>query len=161
MLCKCAIVAGTRGFTPSVLVMYVCDSSGMLCSSATFIAKSVRCCVGSHLFKTRCGEEAKRASLSNERLFLPVPLVCQGVVENRCVVLVLVPQRMSIPERTVEFVGFQICPQLSSTHCVWKCAWKMLEHHIIIPGLVPQIYGSESIEASLVQLGQESLWLDA
>ena len=34
-------------------------------------------------------------------------------------------------------------------------------HRVFIPGLVPQVYGSKSIDPSLVQLGQESIWLDA
>ncbi len=161
VLCECAVVAGARDFTVSVLVMHVRDNRGMVCSSALGIEKSVRCCMAYHLFKARCSGEVERASLSKERLCLPVPLVWQGVVENGCVVLVLVPQGMSVPERLVEFVGLQVCPQLSSTHCVWKRARKMLEHGVIIKRLAPEIYGSESIEASLVQLGQESIWLDA
>ena len=34
----------------------------------------------------------------------------------------------------------------------------MSEQRVLIPDLAPQLYGSKSIEPSLVQLGQESIW---
>ena len=37
----------------------------------------------------------------------------------------------------------------------------MSGHRVFIPDLVPQVYGSKSIDPSLVQLGQDSIWLDA
>ena len=120
VLCECAVVAGARDFTVSVLVMHVRDSRGMLCGSALGSEKSVRCCMAYHLFKARCSWEVERASLSKERLCLPVPLVWQGVVENGCVVLVLVPQGVSIPERLVEFVGVQVCPKYKLRNQTYK-----------------------------------------
>ena len=118
VLFKSAIVAGTRGFIPSVLVMYVRNSEGLLCILAFGIKKAARRCLACHLFDTRCGDEVERTMLSLEGLEFPIPLVRQWVIENGCVVLVFVSHCMPVPERLVEFVGVQIFIQFSCPHCV-------------------------------------------